>query len=86
MDLASLGQVFFIWMLCFITFGNRVISKSKVCNMLSNLKGSIIGFNVFPMFSVGVNGRRHPTHFWWEKPRQYTHETLWKPMCGIPHL
>jgi hypothetical protein len=39
MDLASLGQVFFIWMLCFITFGNRVIFKSKVCNVLSNLMG-----------------------------------------------
>ncbi len=44
-----------------------------MCNVLSNLDGSIIGFNVFPMFLVGVNGRRRPTHFWWEKPRQYPH-------------
>ncbi len=72
-DLASLGQVFFILMLCFITLGNRAISKSKVCNVLSNLDGSVIEFNVFFMFLASVNGRRRPMHFWWKKPKQYTH-------------
>jgi hypothetical protein len=59
MDLASLGQIFLIWMLFSITLGNCAISKSKVRNVLSNLNGSIIGFNVFPMFFASVNGRRH---------------------------
>ncbi len=66
-DLASLGQVFLIWMLLFVTLGNCATSKSKVCNVPSNLDGSIIGFNVFPMLLVGVNGRKHPPRFWWKE-------------------
>jgi hypothetical protein len=41
---ASLGQVFFTWMLFFITLGNCAISKS---DLLSNLDGNIIRFSVF---------------------------------------
>jgi hypothetical protein len=78
MDLASLGQVFFIWMLFFITLGNCAISKSKVPNVLSNLDGNIIGFNVFSMFLVSVNRRRHPLHFFVE--RTYTIHILGS--CG----
>jgi len=74
MDLISLGQIFFTWMLLSVTLGNCAIFKSKVRNVLSNLDGSIIGFNVFPMFLASVNGRRHQSHFWWKEPRQYT---LW---------
>ncbi len=75
MALASFGQVFIIWMLLFVTLGNT-ISKSKVQNVLSNLNGSIRGFNVFPMFLVGVNGRKHSSCFWWKEPKQYTHWDL----------
>ncbi len=46
--------------------------------MLSNLNGSIIGFNVFPMFLASVNGRRHQSCFWWKEHRQYTHWDLVK--------
>jgi hypothetical protein len=76
MDLASLGQVFLIWMLLYVTLGNCATSKSKVHNVLSNLDGSIIGFNVFPMFLASVNGRRHPPCFWWKELKQYTHWDL----------
>jgi hypothetical protein len=44
MDPVSFGQVFFIWMLLFVTLGNCAISKSKLHNVLSSLDGSIIGF------------------------------------------
>jgi len=72
MDPASFGQIFLIWMLLFVTLKNCVISKSKVCNVLSNLNGSIIGFNLFPMFLANVNEKRHQSCFWWKKLRQYT--------------
>jgi hypothetical protein len=42
MDLASLGQVFLIWMLLSVTFENCATSKFKVRNVLSNLDGNII--------------------------------------------
>jgi hypothetical protein len=76
MNLASLGQVFLIWMLLSVTLGNCATSKFKVHNVLANLDGSIIRFNVFPMFLTDMNGRRHPSRFWWKEPRQYTH---WEP-------
>jgi len=47
-----------------------------VHNVLSNLDGSIIGFNVFLMILASVNGRKYPPHFWWKKPKQYTHWDL----------
>jgi len=71
----SFGQVFIIWTLLFVTLGNT-ISKSKVQNVLSNLNGSIRGFNVFPTFLVGVNGRKHSLCFWWKELKQYTHWDL----------
>ncbi len=58
-----LGKVFPIWMIFYVALGNCAISKSKACNVLSNLNGGIIGFNVFTMFLAGVNERRHPSHF-----------------------
>jgi hypothetical protein len=58
MDLTSFGQVFIIWMLLSITLWNCATSKSKVHNVLSNLDGNIIGFNVFLMLLANVNGRR----------------------------
>jgi hypothetical protein len=73
---ASLGQVFFTWMLFFITLGNCAISKSEVHNVLSNLDGNIIRFSVFSMFLASVNRKRHPLHFWWKEPRQYTYWDL----------
>jgi hypothetical protein len=76
MDLASLGQVFLIWMLLSVTLGDCATSKSKMHNVLSNLDGSIIRFNVFPMLLIGVNGRRHPPRFWWKEPKQYIHWDL----------
>jgi hypothetical protein len=76
MDLASLGQVFLIWILLSLTLGDCATSRSKVRNVLSNLDGSIIRFHVFPMLLVGVNERRHPPRFWWKEPRQYTHWEL----------
>jgi hypothetical protein len=73
MDPTSFGQVLLIWMLLFVTLGNYAISKSKVHNELSNLNGSIIGFNVFQMFLANVNGKKHhPSRFWWKEPKQYT--------------
>jgi hypothetical protein len=42
MDLASVGQVFLISMLLYVTLENCATSKFKVCNVLSNLGGSII--------------------------------------------
>jgi len=44
MDLASLGQVFLIYMLLFVTLGNCAKFKFKVCNVFSNLDGSVIDF------------------------------------------
>ncbi len=58
-----------IWMLFFVTLGNCAISTSKVHNEVSNLNGNIIGFNVFLMFLVDVNGKRHPSCFWWKEPK-----------------
>ncbi len=66
MDLVSLEQVFIIWMLFSITLGNCATSKSKVCNVFSNLNRNIIGFNVSPMFFADVNRKGHPPHFWWK--------------------
>ncbi len=63
MDLASLGQVFLIWMLLSLTLGDCASSRSKVRNVLSNLDGSIIRFNVFSMLLANVNGRRHHRTF-----------------------
>ncbi len=86
MDLASLGQVFLIWMLLSLTLEDCATSKSKVRNVLSNLDGSIIRFNVFPMLLVGVlRGDIH--HIFGGKNLDNTHiGSLWKPMYGIPHL
>jgi hypothetical protein len=54
--------------------------------VLSNLDGSIIRFNVFPMLLVGVlRGDIH--HIFGGKNLDNTHiGSLWKPMYGIPHL
>jgi hypothetical protein len=76
MNLASLGQVFLIWILLSITLGNCATSKFKVHNVLANLDESIIRFNVFPMLLDDVNERRHPLCFWWKEPRQYAHWEL----------
>jgi hypothetical protein len=76
MNLASLGQVFLIWILLSITLGNCATSKFKVHNVLANLDESIIRFNVFPMLLGDVNERRHPLCFWWKEPRQYAHWEL----------
>jgi hypothetical protein len=73
MDLTSFGQVFIIWMLLSITLGNCATSKSKVHNVLSNLDGNIIRFNVFLMLLANVNGRRYPPRFGWKELKQYTH-------------
>jgi hypothetical protein len=75
MDSASLGQVFLIWMLLSILHWgiDCATFQFKVHNLLSNLNGSIIRFNVFPMLLAAVNGRKHPSPFWWKEPRQYTH-------------
>jgi hypothetical protein len=65
-------------MLFFITLGNCAICKFEVPNVLSNLNGNIIGFNIFSMFFTNVNRRRYSLHFWKEpkQPRQYTHWDL----------
>jgi len=56
MDLASLGQVFLIWMLLFVTLGNCATSKFKVSNVLSNLDESIIDFKfLFLQMKIKVN-------------------------------
>jgi hypothetical protein len=73
MDLASLGQVFLIYMLLFVTLGNCAKFKFKVCNVFSNLDGSMTRFNVVLKFLVNVNRRKHPLRFKWEELRQYTH-------------
>jgi hypothetical protein len=75
-DPTSLGQVFLIQMLLYVTLRNCATSKSKMCNVLSNLDGNIIKFNIFAMFLANVSGRRHRPHFWWKEPRQYTHWDL----------
>jgi hypothetical protein len=64
-DQASFGQVFLILMLFFATIGNRENFKSKVRNVLSNLNG-----NIFSMFLVSVNARKHPLCFWWKEFKQ----------------
>jgi hypothetical protein len=50
--------------------------KSEGHNVLSNLDGNIIRFSVFSMFLASVNRKRHPLHFWWKEPRQYTYWDL----------
>jgi hypothetical protein len=70
-DQVSLGQAFLIRMLFFVTIGNCEKIKSKVCNVLSNLDGNIILSNIFSMFLVSVNTRKHPLCFWWKKSTQY---------------
>ncbi len=42
LNLASIGQIFLIWMLFSVALGNCATSKFKVHNVLSNLDGSII--------------------------------------------
>ncbi len=75
LDPTSIGQMFLIWMLFSITLGNCATSNERWGHniVLPNLDGSIIGLNVFAMFLTNVNRRKHLSHFWWKKLRQYTH-------------
>jgi hypothetical protein len=78
MESASIRQVFLIWMLFSVTLGNCSTSNERweYNIVLPNLGGSIIRFNIFPMFVAGVNRRKHSPHFWWKELRQYTYWDL----------